>query len=40
MSNLFFEACLVGGQEHCHQCQGSGTVRARREVRVNIPPGK
>ncbi|CAK9207240.1 unnamed protein product [Sphagnum troendelagicum] len=26
-------------QEHCHQCQGSGTVQARREVRVNIPPG-
>lgn len=26
-------------QEHCHQCQGSGTVGARREIRVNIPPG-
>jgi hypothetical protein len=25
-------------QEHCHQCQGSGTVGARREIRVNIPP--
>ncbi len=27
-------------KEHCHQCQGSGTVGARREIRVNIPPSK